>query len=175
MHPPVIIFDVKRGMCFDTERQFKNCWAVLRTASTSSLSKVLGRKVDGRSNDFEASANWLPILDPSAAVEPQPQHHRPAMVKGSDDKPDVYPIKFDDLWNIAKQKTGSNIINGMLDMLKLIKKGTLRERVERIIEHNADHYLFTKKFVQIAGKSGGLLTVMCPHGICVGFKVLYMH
>ena len=32
-----------------------------------------------------------------------------------------------------------------------------------------------EKFVQIAGKSGGLLTVMCPHGICVGFKVLYLH
>ena len=63
----------------------------------------------------------------------------------------------------------------MLDMLKLIKKGTLRERVERIIEHNTDHYSFTKQFVQIAGKSGGLLTVMCPHGICVGFKVLYLH
>ena len=96
VHPPVIIFDVKRGMCFDTrkttgksERQFKNCSDVLRTASTSSLSKVLGRKVDDRSNDFEASANWLPILDPSAAVEPQPQRHRPAMDKGSDDKTDV--------------------------------------------------------------------------------------
>ena len=29
--------------------------------------------------------------------------------------------------------------------------------------------------VSIAGKSGGVLTVMCPHSTCLGFKVMYLH
>ena len=126
------------------------------------------------------SMNILPVLDPCSAKEPQPQPHRKRtgpseQEHGQEEKPEYYPLKFDDLWDIAKAKTGHLIINGILDMLSLPKKCTLRKRVESIVNNNHDHYSFAKKMVSIAGKSGGVLTVMCPHSTCLGFKVLYLH
>ena len=184
-NPPIIVFDVKRSLCFDVdsnrenncEQQYQTCSKMLETVSKTVLSSILGRKSDQQIEKMLPSENWLPILNPEAAKDPQPQLKRgkPDREQTDNCKPDHYPIKFDDLWSLAKMKTGLNIINGLLDVLKLPKKGTLKKRVERIIEHNTDHYSFVKKLVKIAGKSGGILSVMCPHGICVGFKVLYHH
>ena len=135
LNPPIIIFDVKRGLCFDVDhkkqtelKQFKNCSDMLEPISVHSIAKVIGKNCDQIHFEFDMSMNILPVLDPCSAKEPQPHRKRTGPSEqehGQEEKPEYYPLKFDDLWDIAKPKTGHLIINGILDMLSLPKKGTI--------------------------------------------------
>ena len=56
-----------------------------------------------------------PILDPNAAEEPQPQCHREYSCrkkpqdKADHQKPESYPLKSDDIWDLAKSKNDTTI------------------------------------------------------------------
>ena len=111
-----------------------------------------------KGSQFTPSKHWLPILDPNAAEETQPQCHREDSCrkkpqdKADHQKPESYPLKFDDIWDFAKSKNGTTIIDGILDVLKIKMKGTLRTKVLAIVEHSTDHFSFAKKLVKLTGR-----------------------